>query len=320
MSSKLTSSCRAICHPNLRHSLLVILTITLVLFGTACNSVKTSSTPSVFVSIPPQAFFVEQIAGTSVEINILVGPGQSPATYDPTPQQMARLANADILFTVGVPFEQHLLDKIKSGFKNLEIVNTYNKIKLRPINHNHEHEATGLNDPHIWLDPSLVKIQSKTICKALCRLMPDHKKTFEDNLTKFNQRLDSITADIHRKLSSLEKRTIYVFHPSYGYFCDAFDLKQVTIEKRGKEPSAQQLSSIVDRCLENSVNVIFVQPQFSQKSAKAIAKTIDGNIVPLDPLARDYFNNLNDMAEKIAAALSEKNINTTKPKTLSEGQ
>ncbi|RKX27229.1 MAG: cation ABC transporter substrate-binding protein [Candidatus Zixiibacteriota bacterium] len=293
-------------------SLLLCVTVT------TCNFQK-SPPPSVFVSIPPQAFFVEQIAGSLVEVNVLVGSGQSPATYDPTPQQMARLADASFLFTVGVPFEQRLLEKIRSGFKDLKVINTSQGIKLHSISHNHHDlESAAPSDPHIWLDPSLVKIQSETICKALCRLLPEQQEKFENNLAIFHQRLDSIAVVVSEKLAALEQRTIYVFHPSYGYFCDAFDLKQVAIEKDGKEPSARQLALIVEHCHKDSINVIFVQPQFSHKMAETIAKAIGGNVVPLDPLSRDYLNNLTDMAAKISAALGGQEVKTIRTKTQSD--
>lgn len=258
----------------------------------------------VFVSISPQAYFVEQVGGSQVTVEVLIGSGQSPVTYDPTPRQMSCLAEASILFTVGLPFEKRLLEKIKSGFDNLEIVDTRRGIELLAMDHDdHGHTHAGNHDPHIWLDPSLVKVQAENICKALSVLLPDQRPTFESNLRSFQGQLDSIAATIRQELSDLKRRTIYVFHPTYGYFCNAFDLEQVAIEMDGKEPSARQLAELVDSCRKDSVRTIFVQPQFSRKAAQAVAEAIGGEVIPLDPLARNYIDNLVEISAKIAAAL-----------------
>jgi len=277
----------------------------------------------VFVSILPQAGFVEKVGGDRVEVDVLVGPGQSPATYTATHKQMARLAGADVFFRIGVPFEEPLLKKIAALLPELRIVDTRKGIKLRVMERAHgsgeqQHEHRGDEeddeegepkhgekgtDPHIWLDPKLVKVQARTICEELIRIDRDHAEQYRENRKSFEAELDKVDARIARALGPLKGREFFVFHPAYGYFGDAYGLKQVPVEIEGKSPSAKQLVSLINRAKEAKVKVIFVQPQFSTSNAEAVALMIGGAVVPMDPLARDYLANLAAMAGKLESAL-----------------
>lgn len=260
-----------------------------------------------FVSILPQEYFVKRIGGEYVDVHVLVGPGQSPETYEPTPRQMSALSEANVYFRIGVPFESFMAGKLSSTFANLDIVDTQEGIDRRMMaGHHHGGESSeGSPDPHIWLSPELVKVQARTIEQTLANLSPEHAKQFEENLLKFDHDLDSVNARIDSILAPYRGMSIYAFHPAYGYFAEAYGLKQVAIEIEGKEPSAKELAEVIGEMQQASNHVIFVQPQFSSKTAQTIADAIHGKVVPLDPLAEDYLVNLVKMARAIAGALSQ---------------
>ena len=272
----------------------------------------TSGVPT-FVTIPPQAHFVERVGGEFVEVGVLVQPGQSPHAYEPTPRQMASLAEADVYFTVGLPFEESLVRRIRSLAPELEVVATDYPVPKRSMEdteaddehagHHDDDRHGGRLDPHVWLDPDLVKIQARVIAETLERLDPDHAAAYESNLEKFVAELDSLDAEISEALEPLAGSRLYVFHPSFGYFADAYGLTQVAVETGGKEPGARQLAQLIKRARADSVRVIFVQPQFSSRAAQALAEAIDGAVVPIDPLARDYTRNLLDIANKVRRGL-----------------
>jgi zinc transport system substrate-binding protein len=268
----------------------------------------------VFVSILPQATFLERIGGRHVDIEVLIGEGQSPHTYEPTPKQMAKLATAKAYFRIGVPVEKGILRKIRQSYKNLVIVETQKGVVYRYLaGHDHDHgEGHGKDpktkekkepDPHIWMDPKLAKIQARNIRDALSRLDPDHKQEYAANLQAFQADLDRVDARIARSLAPLKGSKMYVFHPAFGYFADAYGLIQVSIEVEGKEPGARQLAALIDRAKKDGVKVMFVQPQFSPKSAEAVAKAIGGTVLPIDPLARDYIANLDRLAAAVEQGL-----------------
>ena len=250
----------------------------------------------VFVSILPQADFVEQVGGAHVDVEVLVGPGKSPATYEPTSKQMVRLDEAQVYFRMGTPFEKGFLGKLQKRQPSLPIVDLREGVALRYFQRGGGREVP---DPHIWLDPKRVKVQAATICKALCRLAPRNCPRFRDNLASFHDDLDRLDRKIADLLAPLEGRTFYVFHPAFGYFGESYGLKQVAVEMEGKSPSARQLASLIEQAKEDGVKVLFVQPQYSKLEAQAVAEAIGGVVVPINPLPREYLKEM----ERLAAAL-----------------
>ena len=260
---------------------------------------------NVFVSILPQAYFVERVGGEFVDVSVMVSPGQSPETYSPTPKQMSDLDGARAYFAIGLPFENQLLRKIREVFKNLDIVSTQEGIELRPMEAHegesgHEH---GSLDPHVWMDPLAVKTISKNIYDELIKLDSAHQPAYEKNLTVFQTELDSLNSLIASRLEPYKGRHIFVFHPVYGYFADRYGLKQTAVEIEGKEPSARQLAAFIEMARDDSVKVIFVQPQFSTKTAETVASAVGGVVVRVDPLARDYINNLGYITDRLVEGL-----------------
>lgn len=276
---------------------------------------------TVFTSILPQEYFVERIGGDRVEVLALVTPGSSPATYEPTPRQMAALSEAKIFFRIGVPFENAFVPKLEGAAEGLRIVDTREGITLRQMKVRHHHNGAGDEghthegeahhkghhehavgtDPHVWLSPRLVKVQARTIADALIELDPAGKAAYEQNLAAFLKDLGTLDAHLVDALAPVKGKTFMVFHPAWGYFADAYGLEQEPIEIEGKDPSGRQIARMIEVAKDEDVRVIFVQPQFSTKSAKRIAEAIGGAVVPIDPLARDYAGNL----ERVAAAVRE---------------
>ena len=240
----------------------VLLVVCTVLSGISFAAEKPPGEITAFVSILPQAYFVERIGTPHVDIEVLVGPSQSPATYEPTPKQMAKLARSQVYFRIGVPFEKTLVAKISTTFKDIMIVDTRKGVELRFFRGAHSHGSQAA-DPHIWLDPKRVKIQASTISNALSRIDPDHTAEYERNLRTFHADLDRVDAKIVNILAPLRGKEFFVFHPSFGYFADSYGLKQVALQIEGKEPSAKQLASLIEKGRKYGVKVIFVQAQFT---------------------------------------------------------
>jgi zinc transport system substrate-binding protein len=358
---------------------LVLLMMTAPAFG-----VRKIEPVKVFVSILPQANFVERIGGDLVDVGVMVTPGQSPATYSPSARRIVELSKAELYFSVGVPFEKSFMKKIEHTVAGLKIVDTRKGIKLRRMeaHHHDDHDDAGHSDngdehgehgeayaahkdghadhsdhgdehgdhgdhgeahaghkdghddhhadhadhgeshdektaagesdddhhhegsdPHIWMNPLLVKKQARTIYEALAAARPEAEPRFKAGYEAFVGELDRLHARITKVLAPLKGRDIFVFHPAYGYFADAYGLRQVPVEVEGKSPDAKTISRFIDSAKQSGVKVVFVQPQFSRRSARTIAGAIGGAVVSLDPLAREYVENLEDMAGKIEKAL-----------------
>jgi zinc transport system substrate-binding protein len=244
----------------------------------------------VTVSILPQVWFVSNIGGDLVEVSILVGPGHSPATYEPTPKQMAVLENTDLFLAAGVPFEQGLIPRIRALPKAPVVAGP------QPVGHNHHHEF----DPHTWLDPTQAQAMADTICTRLKKLAPASTLAIQERCDTLKKRLAAIDAQAGELLAPYQGRLFIVFHPAFGHFAAAFGLVQVPVEDGGHEPGPRHLAEVTERARESGARSVIIQPQFSRKSAETVASSIEAEIVVLDPLAADYEANLLYMARTLA--------------------
>ena len=259
---------------------------------------------NITVSILPQKYFVKRIVEDKFKINVMVGPGHEPHTYDPLPKQMIELSDSLLYIAIGLPFENILLKKIRNINPEIKIIKTQEGITLRKLDiyesHDfNENDSQNNNDHHIWLSPKLVKIQVINIYNAIISIDPDNKNFYKKNLEEFLLDLDKLSFEIENAFSNIKNKEFMVFHPSWGYFADEFGLKQIPIEIEGKEPAPKQLASIIKLAKEKKIKVIFVQKQFSSNSAKAIADEINGTIVMIDPLDENYMDNLRNIADSI---------------------
>ena len=251
---------------------------------------------SVVVSVLPEKFFVERVGGSHVEVSVMVGPGQSPATYEPTPRQMAALTAARVYFRIGVPFETLWMSRIGATNRGMLIVNVAEGIKLRSV------DVSRSPDPHVWTSPVLAKRISARIEKTLINLDPAHKAEYERNYAKLADELDALDAMIRARLSSLKQRAFLTFHPAWGYFADTYGLRQIAIESGGKEPGARTLLHVIEEAKRLNIKVIFVEPQFSRSTAEMVAREIGGRVVAIDPLAENYIDNMRKVAAAFAGA------------------
>jgi zinc transport system substrate-binding protein len=269
----------------------------------ATTPLKAADRRSVFVSIAPQKFLIERLVGDAVEVHVLLPSGASPATYEPTPKQMAALGTASLLFMIGAPFEGPLLDKISRVMPDLQTVDCRSGVELVPMDdHAHGH-GESLFDPHIWLDPMRMKIVASTTADALERLLPESGPKIRHDLQRLHNAIDQSHALVVSILEPHTGESILVFHPAFGYFTRRYGLHQIAVEDEGKAPSARRLAEVVRTFDDGSVTAIFVQPQFSASAAQRVADALECEVVTLDPLAEVYLANLEIMANRIAASL-----------------
>jgi zinc transport system substrate-binding protein len=268
----------------------------------------------VFVSIIPQKYFVEKIGGEFVDVSVMVQPGASPAVYEPKPAQMVALSKAKVYFAVGVPFEAVWLERIMTANPNLTVVPTEKGIRKRVMReHHHKEEGIAtlekrrdhkIKDPHIWLSPPLVMVLARNVLDALCRTDPSHCAAYETNYKRFIIELVELDAEIRRVFAGQGRGMAFmVFHPAWGYFAEAYGLEQIPIETEGKEPKPAELRELIKHAQRRGIRIIFVQPQFSAKSAKTIAKAIGGEVAYADPLALNWAENLRKQAATFETAL-----------------
>ncbi len=275
----------------------------------------------VFVSIPPQKYFVEKIGGNLVKVFVMVPPGANPHIYEPRPNQMAALSKARIYFAIGVTFEDAWLPRFAKLNPQMRIVHTDKGVeKMAMVAHHHNEEkgvknkertkhthrddAHGALDPHVWVSPPEVKIIARNILEALLEIDPANSLTYKSNHDAFIIEIEELDRDLKNIFSDKKGLKFMVYHPGWGYFARAYGLEQVPVEVEGKEPKPEQLKALIEHSRKDGIKVIFVQPQFSIKSAEVIAKAIGGQVIFADNLSQDWERNLREQAEKFKQALS----------------
>ncbi|MBP6875562.1 MAG: zinc ABC transporter substrate-binding protein [Candidatus Eisenbacteria bacterium] len=289
---------------------------------------------AVVVGIPPQAGIVRAIGGERVRVDVLVQPGQEPHTFEASPRQIAALLSAKIYFRIGLPFEDALLAKIGSS-PSPTIVDMGRGAQRLRIEDAHpqadeEEHATGTAgpgqarapereprakgaaqaheselDPHLWLSPRLLPLLAQHACEALQSLDPGGAEFYAANLATFVSRLQQADARAAQALAPYRGRAFFVYHPAFGYFAEAYGLRQVAVEHGGKEPSPKRLAAFLQQARAANARTIFVQPQFDRRAAETMAQAIGGTIATLDDLAEDPLANLEAMAARIVASFEE---------------
>ncbi len=313
--------------------LLVLLAIGLSLFVSGCadsgnsqvneskeQKVETSPVAGdriiVAVSVLPQAEFVEKVGGDRVKTAVVIPPGADPHTYESSPKEIEEISKASMFVTVGVgmPFEEVWIDRFEAINSRTLIVNSSDGIGLKELGTEHvnesaeSHEAKSEEgheelDPHIWTSPANSKIMVENIYKGLVEIDPGNETYYAQNRDAYLKELDALDARIREKLEGKKERNFMVYHPSWGYFAADYNLTMIPVEIEGKEPSAQDLAELVDLAKEEHVKVIFVQAQFNTRSAEAIADEIGGGVIAVDPLAKNYISNMDNVSDIFAKNL-----------------
>jgi len=280
------------------------------LFATSCakTSSAASDKPVIAVSILPQQYFLERIGGDRVTALVLVGPGQDPHSYEPSPKQMADLASARVWIRSGTDFETALAPKITSLYPALKVVDGTEGVTFRPMEAESAHEDEGEHegeeavhghdgniDRHTWLGKEPAKLMAAHIRDALSEADPTGRETYERNFEALVADIDAVYGELAVSLAPLSGKTVLVFHPAFGYFLDEFDIRQESVETGGKEPTAKALTALTEKAKAEGTPAIFVQAQFPVNAAKNIAEAVGAEVVMLDPLAPDWLGNIKSM-------------------------
>jgi zinc transport system substrate-binding protein len=265
--------------------------------------------PAAVVSILPQRWFVERIAGGRFPVTVLAGPGQNPHNYEPGPKQMADLAGAAFWLLSGTEFELGLKPKIAALFPGLLIIDGTEGVRFRTLEeHGDEGEdEVHAGDPHIdrhtWLGSGPAKIMAAHILNTLIDLDPSGAVLYRINYEVLLEVIDNEYDALRTELAPLRGRTVLVYHPSFGYFLDEFSLVQEAVETGGKEPTPRTLRKLMEKARQEKAAAILVQAQFPLQTARILAAALNMETVPLDPLAPDWLANIRSMGEALKKSL-----------------
>jgi len=250
------------------------------------------------VTIVPQKQFVKAVAEDKSEVTVMIPPGYSPGNYAPRPSELTKFSEAKIYFSMGVPADvQNILPKVNQFNADIKIIKLANLVGEKYKNRTF---PNGSRDPHIWLSPKRVIYMVKIIRDELIKLDSDNEEFYRDNAEEYIEKIRATDQKIRDIIKEKDNNYMLVYHPSFGYFAEEYELKMVSIEEGGKEATAKHLQEIIDFAKENGINKIFYQAEIDSRQTEAIAEEIDAELIKLDPLAEDYLTNLIEMAKKIS--------------------
>lgn len=274
----------------------------------ACQGKKEGGTRTISVTIEPQRYFAEKIAGDLFQINCVTPAGQSPETYDPTPQQMVQISQSQAYFRIGeIGFEQAWMKNLQSQnpdmvvfdlSEGMELIKNEEEVHEEGEAHHHHHH--GSVDPHIWTSISGVRVIAQNTCQAFIKLDPENQEAYQAGYQRLIEEIDSTEAEMKQLLQPLAGAAFIIYHPALTYFAREFGLKQLCIELDGKEPSPAQLKQLLETATQSGAKVVFVQQEFDQKNAELIAKETGCRLVTINPLSYNWHDEMIRLATILA--------------------
>ena len=268
--------------------------------GKTSGTEKPAVTVTVTVTISPYKYFVDQIAKGKVDVNVMVPNGNNPETYEPYAQQMMELSKSALYLKVGsIGFEQTWMKKLQDNAPDMKVIDT--SVGIKPA------KTPGGNiDPHVWMSCSNARIIASNILKALCELEPKNKAFFEKNyqsLLSIIDKRDSTIKESFTKDPDLVRKFV-IYHPILTYFARDYQLEQLAIEEEGREPSASQLKSLIEKARKEKIKFCLIQAEFANRNTTTFINESHTKPMDINPLQGDW----NWAMQEAAAAVQGKKI------------
>ncbi len=256
----------------------------------------------VFTSFYPVYDFVKKIGKDKVDVSIIVPNGMEPHDFEPTAKQIIDLQKADAIFVNGMGFESWI-----NKLNNVPIVDLSMDLPLE--------KNTQISNPHIWLDPLLVKLQAKNILNSLNNLDPQNKLYYNNNYVQFTNHLDKLNVDIISNLTNCKLHDFLSFHDAFGYFANRYGLIQHSIQGLSPETEAppQKIRESIDLSKQLGLDVVFTEDNMDPRLSDIIAQEINGQVLTLSPfetisdeekqMNKDYFSKMYDNLNNLKIAL-----------------
>lgn len=258
----------------------------------------------ITVTMEPQRYFTEAIAGDKFTVRSMVPKGSSPETYDPTPQQLVSLGESEAYLRIGhIGFEQAWMDRLLNNAPHIQVFDTSKGVDLiygAGFDHGDHHHEGGV-EPHIWNSTANAQVIADNTLKALCTLDKENETYYRHRYDSLCRRIGQTDSVIKSILSAPgADRAFIIYHPALSYFARDYGLRQISIEEGGKEPSPAHLKSLMEVCKEEGVHVIFIQPEFDRRNAEIIARQTGTKVVPINPLSYDWEKEMVKVAQSLA--------------------
>lgn len=314
----------------LRKSVLWLLVLALAVSAAGCHAKNANGDSDegrirVYATFYPLYDFTVKIGGDRVYVENLMPAGVEPHDWEPGPQVIKSLHDADLLVYNGLGFDTWV-ESIRKSLAGESVTFLCASEGIEPLHGNgrpdHEDEHYGdhvydVPDPHVWLDPYLALLQAENICRALAGLDPEGAEIYEANLEKFRRDIEQLDSAYADALANVPRREFIVTHRSFAYLARRYNLVQVSITGLSphNEPTAKDLKDLVDFLQEHEIGYILREPFSGGRLEEALARDTGARIMTIHPLAclseeelsagKDYFSIMLENLETLKTALGE---------------
>ena len=276
----------------MRIKFIVYFILIATLAGCSSNN-HTDCENTIYVSIEPLRFFTEQIADGKFNVKTLVRQGASPENYEPTAEQLTELARSCMYIKVGnLGFEHTWLKRIMANAPHTIIKRADSGVEYIA-------DSNGVPDQHIWMSTENANIIADNICRYMIEIDKADSLLFKANTEKLKQKIAQADSCIRKHLADNGNRVFIIYHPALTYYARDFMLRQIPIEEEGREPSAAQLQDIVKAGRLQNVKTIFVQSEFPEANASAIAKGTGATLKSINPLKYNWLEEMVNIAKQL---------------------
>lgn len=264
-----------------------------------CPKKSASTRTQVAVSIFPIYDLTRTVAGPDADVVLLLPPGKSEHTFDPTPRDIERVAACQLGVMVGLGLDPWMEKLVRDAAPNAHVLKVGDRVPTRTMEkpdveaeeeergaaHHDEHHH-GMIDPHVWLDPSRARLIVKAIGEELARTDAAHAMAYRKRAAELDKKLEALDHETEKRISALNAKGIITFHGSFGYFAERYKLPIVAVIEPypGSTPSGAYLKRVLDIAKNKDVQAIFSEPQLDPRPAKTIATEGSVALGVLDPV------------------------------------
>jgi ABC-type Zn uptake system ZnuABC Zn-binding protein ZnuA len=268
-------------------TILFILATSLMFILTACSKRTLSEADGklkVLATTTIVADVVKQIGGDLIDLEVLLPVGVDPHTFSPTPQDLARISSADLVFINGAGLEEFMQKYLDNIREDVKIIAVSEGVSLIQVPGDPEHVA---GDPHTWTDPSNVKVWVENISAALEEADPVNSESYRESARAYLARLDELDAWIEEQVSQIpqENRKMVTDHETLAYFAKRYGFTQIGTVIPGTstlaEPSAQETAKLEDLIRQGNIPAIFVDTTANPQLTEQISSDLGIKVIPI---------------------------------------
>jgi ABC-type Zn uptake system ZnuABC Zn-binding protein ZnuA len=225
---------------------------------------------------------------------LLLQPGRSEHSFDPTPRDIEAATQAKLGVMVGLGLDPWMQKLMKDASPSARVLRVGDRVPTRTIEEEpvgkgaamDDEDGEGTPDPHVWLDPQRAQLIVRAIAEELGRVDAAHALGYRERATELDRSLSALDAEVDARLKALSRRGFVTFHGSFGYFAERYKLEILAVIEPypGSQPTGEYVSKVLATIRAKNVPALFSEPQLDPRPAKILADEANVPLGVLDPV------------------------------------